>query len=969
MRWHVISAVFFRNVKQYFSGVLGYLFLVVFVMVCAIMTFSDRFFADNLSNLDQLSQWYPLLLIGFVAAITMTVWAEERRQGTDAILFTLPATDLEIMLGKYFSVAAVYTIALLFSMTQLVALNFIGNPDWGVIGSTYFGYWLAGLALLSIGMFASSLTSSVPVAFVLGALFCSIPIFLGDLLGYLPKLIGQILPESVAAAFPTTLGTEQLGMDWNLQDFTLGLIPLSNVIYFLSIIALMLYLNLVVISRRLWSRGQHVSLGGQFAIRIVSLAIALLAFNFIINRASSSLMTRLDLTAEKLYTLDNSTIDTLKNARQNNRPITVQAFVSRDVPREYVNTKKQFNGLLRQFQYYGGNNLSVRFVDVLPNSNAELEAERLGIEAKADRSEVNGRIVEQDVYLGARVSSTQDDAVIPFVENDSAIEYQLTQSIATTTDKSRRITLGIVDTDTFFAGPTFEGRRVPWAYNETYSYLKTQFKIQNIAQDELDSFNPPKPDPTQPGGEIVAPAKAKTPPDVLLVPDPSSLSDLATKALVQYMNAGNPVVLLADPLPFLWTSRNPQNIGVLNAPKQPRLSQQSPYAQVLSSSFEPKADGGQCSQIMSVLGVDWRHDTVAWNLYDPHPNFRGVWMDPTGQATWPENFGPYECAFVFVKNHSSHVAFNQESSISRGLKELLFFYPGSFKKSAESNLKFSPLVTIEEKSGTTQWDQLTMTPSQTMYRLDPRTRQRVREENKRRSQITGEDLFVLNPTPIRSLDSDEHVVAAHITSEEESGPNVVLIADTDFVSDMYSEQTGDGGLGQNLDNVSLLQNAIEVLAGDEAFVALRNRRPEPRTLTYIEKATETYRTDRARAQEEIEKGIKDELDNAQAQLNIAAKKIEDDTSLSFFEKLQQTSQKASDSQRRFDLKKEKLDRQLKEEVAKLKASEESQVRRTEGFVRMVAVLFAPLPAIFLGILVLGIRSVRENSQIKSSRRV
>ena len=134
MRWHVISAVFWRNVKQYFSGVLGYLFLVVFVMVCAIMTFSERFFADNLSNLDQLSQWYPLLLIGFVAAITMTVWAEERRQGTDAILFTLPATDLEILLGKYFSVCAVYTIALLFSMTQLLALNYIGNPDWGVVG-------------------------------------------------------------------------------------------------------------------------------------------------------------------------------------------------------------------------------------------------------------------------------------------------------------------------------------------------------------------------------------------------------------------------------------------------------------------------------------------------------------------------------------------------------------------------------------------------------------------------------------------------------------------------------------------------------------------------------------------------------------------------------------------------------------------------------------------------------------------
>ena len=173
---------------------------------------------------------------------------------------------------------------------------------------------------------------------------------------------------------------EQLGIDWNLQDFTIGLIPLSNVIYFLSIIGLMLYLNLVVISRRHWSRGQQVSLGGQFAIRIISLAVALLAFNFIINRASSSLMTRLDLTSEKLYTLDASTIDTLTTARNKNRPVTVQAFVSREVPREYVSTKKQFNGLLRQFQYYGGNNVSVRFVDVLPNSDAELEAQRLGIE-------------------------------------------------------------------------------------------------------------------------------------------------------------------------------------------------------------------------------------------------------------------------------------------------------------------------------------------------------------------------------------------------------------------------------------------------------------------------------------------------------------------------------------------------------------------------------------------------------------
>ena len=63
IRWHVVSAVFWRNVKQYFSGVLGYLFIVVFVTVCAVMAFSPQFFADNLANLDQLSRWFPICLL------------------------------------------------------------------------------------------------------------------------------------------------------------------------------------------------------------------------------------------------------------------------------------------------------------------------------------------------------------------------------------------------------------------------------------------------------------------------------------------------------------------------------------------------------------------------------------------------------------------------------------------------------------------------------------------------------------------------------------------------------------------------------------------------------------------------------------------------------------------------------------------------------------------------------------------
>ena len=268
-RWHVVSAVCSRNLKQYFTGVLGYLFIVVFVTICAIVAFSEKFFADNLASLDQLSESFPYLLLFFIPAITMTVWAEEKRQGTDAILFTLPASDAEIMLGKYLAVAAVYTIALLFSCTLLIALGSIGSPDWGVVVSTYLGYWLAGLALAAIGMFASSLTSSATVAFVLGGVFCAIPVVIG-------------------AYFRGNVWLERFGFEWNLQDFTLGLVPLANVVYFLSIIAFMLYLNMVVISRRHWSGGKQFSMGGQFLIRILSLAVALCCANYVVNKVSSS---------------------------------------------------------------------------------------------------------------------------------------------------------------------------------------------------------------------------------------------------------------------------------------------------------------------------------------------------------------------------------------------------------------------------------------------------------------------------------------------------------------------------------------------------------------------------------------------------------------------------------------------------------------------------------------------------------
>ena len=947
-RWHVVSAVFWRNVKQYFSGPLGYLFIVVFVTICAVMAFSPQFFADNQATLDQLSRWFPLLLLFFIPAITMTVWAEEKRQGTDSILFTLPASDFDILLGKYLAVAAVYTIALLFSLTQVVVLEILGSPDWGVVGTTYLGYWLAGLALLSVGMFASSLTGSATVAFVLGSIFCSIPV----LIGYY---------------FRGFVGLERFGFDWNLRDFTLGLIPLSNVVYFVALTIFMLYLNLIVISRRHWNRGQQVSIGGQFLVRAISLAVALAAIGFLCSTAVSSVWSRADLTSEKLYTLDQATIDTLKKVKDDEREVTIQAFVSRDVPRKYVNAKKQFVGLLRQFSEYGGKNVSLRLVDVEPNSKKALDAEQSGIVPQDDRSEVGGRIVEQKVFLGATVSTSLDDATLPFIGQDSSIEYELSRSIAKTIDKQNQITIGIVDTDAHFGGPVMEGRRLPWAYASTLDELKKQFEIKYILPDELMGYvSDEQVAPVGDGDVELKKSSKKEPPNVLLVADPSSLDDLATGNLVKYIEAGNPTVLLTDPLPFFWTFQNPINIGIINAPRQPRVSQRSPYAQILSSAALPKSDGGTAGKVMKAIGVDWDNGAAAWNVDEPHPGFKADWPEYLG-SNWPEYYGQYEQAFVFIRNHGGAVAFDQESPISKGLKELLMFYPGSIKKSADSKFNFKPLVSLGKKSGQTPWDRLTKTPEQQTRTLDPRTGRISTNTQPAQSQITQDDLKVIDPESQRYIDDQDYTVAAHVTGEGENGINVVVIADLDFVSDVATTQ--EEALGEKLDNLALLQNSIEILAGNEGFVNLRNRRASPRTLAKLESIIGKFREESTRKQETIEKDIKKELAAEQEKLELASEEIQADESIGFFEKLQRTSQEASESQRRFDLKKRKLDRQLKEEIDKLESNQQQQISGLENKARYLSILCAPLPALLLGVIVLWFRKMNEERGIADDRRV
>src|SRR4051812_9161739 len=181
MNLHVIAAIFRRNFVSYFSNPTGYVFICVFVLLGSIAAlWPNEFFNANLANLDELNHWFPYIMLVFIPAITMSIWAEERRQGTDELLLTIPATDFDVVAGKYLAAVAIFTVALIFSaLCNYSVLGYLGAPDMGLFFATYVGYWFVGLAMLAIGMVASFLTGNLTVGFVLGVLFNAPLVFAG----------------------------------------------------------------------------------------------------------------------------------------------------------------------------------------------------------------------------------------------------------------------------------------------------------------------------------------------------------------------------------------------------------------------------------------------------------------------------------------------------------------------------------------------------------------------------------------------------------------------------------------------------------------------------------------------------------------------------------------------------------------------------------------------------------------------
>ena len=232
--------VFRREMSAYFTSPLAYVFITIFLLLAgALPVYVGGFFQRGQADLAAFFEFHPWLYLFLIPALSMRLWAEERKSGTIEFLMTLPLTTADAVLGKFLAAWVFAGIALALTFPFWLAVNLLGSPDNGVILAAYIGSWLMAGAYLAIGAAISAATRNQVIAFVLSAVV--IFLFLMSGLDLVQSFFRGWLPDSLVSAIAT------LSFLTNFRDIAQGVIVLRDLFFFVSLIGLALLINAIVI--------------------------------------------------------------------------------------------------------------------------------------------------------------------------------------------------------------------------------------------------------------------------------------------------------------------------------------------------------------------------------------------------------------------------------------------------------------------------------------------------------------------------------------------------------------------------------------------------------------------------------------------------------------------------------------------------------------------------------------------------
>jgi ABC-2 type transport system permease protein len=235
-----LCAIFKREFTAYFTTPVAYVFLIVFLALAGALTFYiGNFFDRNQADLEAFFTFHPWLYLFLIPAISMRLWAEERKSGTVELLLTLPVTLWDAVLGKFLAAWLFAGVALVLTFPIWITVNFLGEPDNGAILAGYIGSFLMAGAYLAIGSCLSASTKNQVIAFVLAAAICFLFTLGGTnlVLGFAASVLPQSLVDLVAS----------FSFLNHFDQIKKGVIDLRDLIFFLSVIGVFLFANTLVL--------------------------------------------------------------------------------------------------------------------------------------------------------------------------------------------------------------------------------------------------------------------------------------------------------------------------------------------------------------------------------------------------------------------------------------------------------------------------------------------------------------------------------------------------------------------------------------------------------------------------------------------------------------------------------------------------------------------------------------------------
>ena len=919
-------AVVRRNFKGYFSNPTGYVFLCVFVLLTSFAAFwPHQFFNANLANLNQLNQFLPLIMLIYIPAITMSIWSEERREKTDELLLTLPAHDFDIVIGKFLAAALIFTVSLLFSQISnfLVLASLARTPstyivdlDTGLLTTNYFGYWLIGLSMLSLGMVASFLTRNATIAFVFGLAF-NIP------------LVAAASADVIAQSSQIAQIISRWGIYSQFDDFQRGILSLSSTMYFCMIISIGLYLCMVLIGKRHWSGGKDgASLWWHYLVRTVALVVAMLSLTIVFDQRD---LVRFDTTRGKVSSLSDDSRKLIADLNPEH-PVYIEAFISSEVTKEYVKTRYDLISMLKEFGSHEDIHLTI--LDTLEPFNEAVATaeENHGIPLLT----VAGVSGSQKVIMGAVFRSGLQKVVVPFFEYGIPVEYELARSIATVA-KGKRKTIGVVDTDAnILGGFSFAGgqpNRIP--QQAIVTELQKQYQMESVdATQEISTDDY----------------------DMLFIAQPSSLEEEQLTNVLRALQAGIPAVVFEDPrpetmqVPGTGQPRPPAGgggmMGMGGGQPQPKCNLAR-----LWDTLGIKIPGA-----LSRTNPGLYEPDLVWQSDNPYPllKYRGI-LD-----TW-----------VFTTR------LDPEHAITSGLQELLLPVPGAIEiDESKSHLDITPLVNSSDRDAGTVKSAEYMIEMQALSRGDRGALERIKQMQSEGERGSNNLAVYIEGEPIGAVASVEGGEKPVMKVVYIADVDIMFNA---FLS-IRARPEAFQDVTYKFENVTFLLNVVDYLADEMDYIAIRKRKLRHSTLKTVEHQVgieQGLQTDAISKSHKLTNSkietMEEELEKEIEEFQEEVVRLQDPTSTERPDpgmvraKLINLSSRQQENQRKVQVTRIQEERSRDKKIATIKRVSESKLAALRNRYKLAAVLIPPIPPLLIAIIVFFVRRIRERKGVASAR--